>query len=317
MRVLIAIDGSDCSKRAIDSMASMEFGEGDEFRVVSVLDLFEYVPSYYYDESDTLREVKKVLDEASSRLKELFPEASRMTTILKGFIKQSLLEICDQWKPDLIVMGSHGRKGFKKLILGSISNSILLSSPYPVLIVKEKNLTNEGHNKVLIAIDDSYHSKMALERVLNTNWSKEIQFHVVSVAASISDLYCFDIVSESALEQFREVRKQLESEVQQVIDAAREKLVSRFGADRVTAELLCGSLPDEILKVSRNLPAGLIVVGSHGKNFMDRLIIGSVSYAIASQADCSVAVEKVCQPTEALEELEGEARAEKGKAIVP
>lgn len=311
MRLLVAIDGSDCSRRAVEALSSLRLGKGDEIRVVSVLDLYEHIPSYYYDDSASLREVKKILDEASGKLKEYFPDAYHRTTVLNGFIKQSLLEISDQWKPDLIAMGSHGRKGFKKFFLGSISNSILLSAPYPVLILKEKNLTTDKHNNVLLAIDGSYHSDAAIECVLAREWPTDVKFHVVSVAASLSDLYCFDIVSETALEQFAEVRKELEKEVQSVIDKAKDKLSKKFGSDRVSGELVSGSLPDEIMKVGKNLPAGLIVLGSHGKNFVDRLIIGSVSYAVASQADCSVEVVKVPASTSSKE-----TKSEKDKAVV-
>lgn len=293
MKVLIAIDDSDCSKKALESVSNRHWSKDDEIRVIMVVDIYEFVPAYYYDDSTAINSVKKVLEEAVDGLKAKFPEATISSTIVNGFVKSSLVEICDQWKPDLLVVGSHGKKGFKKLLLGSVSNALLLSAPCPVLIVKENDLTVGGEFKtVLVSIDCSEHSKVVVENVLKNNWPEDVNFKVFSVVEDIGDVYCMDFAGASCVDHLSEYRKSREKELDKVCGEAVKKLGDAFGAKRVSSEISFGYPAEEILKQAESSKAGLIVLGSHGRNFMERLIIGSVSNAVANQSYSSVEVVK-------------------------
>ena len=293
MKTLIAIDDSDCSRWAVESLACYNWTEEDEIRVVTVIDLFEFVPSSYYDETEAMTKAKKVLEEGVSILKKQFPKAQISSSIIKGLVKPAIVELCDQWKPDLLAVGSHGRKGFKKLLLGSVSNSLLLSAPCPVLLIKNKSLvTDEKHKTVLISVDNSEYSKETVEAVLNTDFADDIKFHVLSVVENINDVYCLDYACANYIQQLGELRKEIEREATELVDQLKDKLGDRFGAERVSGGIINGHVPEAILEEAKTRSAGLIVLGSHGKNFVERMIIGSVSYSIAVQSECSVLVVK-------------------------
>lgn len=293
MKTLITIDDSDCSKWALESLSCYKWSEDDEIRVITVIDLFEFVPSSYYDETEAMTTAKEVLEKAVSTLKKQFPKCKISSSILRGLIKSSILEICDQWKPDLLCMGSHGRKGFKKFMLGSVSNSLLLGAPCPVLIIKNKSLvTDDKHKTVLISIDNSDHTEKIIETVLNTQWNDDIKFHVMNVVENIEGIYCFDYANAQYIQSLSELRKEIEKESVELIDEFRQRLVKHFGPERVSGDIVHGHVPDAILEQAEIQSAGLIILGSHGKNFVERLIIGSASYSIAVQADCSVQVVK-------------------------
>jgi len=143
--------------------------------------------------------------------------------------------------------------------------------------------------KVLLAIDGSDCSNVAVNEVASRPWPSRSEFKIVSAyelplmpspeAWAISADYC-DRLSEAVREQARAAT-----------EIARAKLVDAFnGKFSVTAEVLAGSPKAAILETAKSWNADLIVMGSHGYRTWERLLLGSVSQAVVSHAKCSVEV---------------------------
>jgi len=145
MKVLIAIDQSECSLRAVETVADRCWPEGTTFEVISVI---EFSPAQYgmaYDAQSVVAIqaqiedfAQKYIDGKVQELQALFGKGRVTGKLLNGFIAETILEEAKNWNCDLIVMGSHGRKGFAKFFLGSVAEKVVCNAHCSVEVVKDK-----------------------------------------------------------------------------------------------------------------------------------------------------------------------------------
>lgn len=139
--IIVPIDGSDFSLQAVDLAASLAKEQGADCTVFTVVDIIP-AASLAAATPDLVNAWLKTLDEqaqiavnaAVGRMRVKGVEAN--AEVAKGFAPDVILEVAARHRGDLIVMGSHGRSGLRRLFLGSVAESVLRSSPIPVLIVR-------------------------------------------------------------------------------------------------------------------------------------------------------------------------------------
>ncbi len=126
-RVLLATDGSETSASAARALAGRPWPEGSEFRVVSVEEPWA-IKSSRMDSRDAVTSAEQVL--ASAGLK-------ATGAVFSGKAKEVILEEARKWDADLIVVGSHGRRGFKRFLLGSVSEAVAMNAHCSVVVVRD------------------------------------------------------------------------------------------------------------------------------------------------------------------------------------
>jgi nucleotide-binding universal stress UspA family protein len=129
-RVLLATDGSESSAEAARAVAGRPWPEGSEFRVVSVEE------PWAIRRSGVRRE--KEAREAVTGAEQLLASAGLKATgaVLSGNAKEVILGEAQKWAADLIVVGSHGRRGFKRFLLGSVSEAVAMNAHCSVVVVR-------------------------------------------------------------------------------------------------------------------------------------------------------------------------------------
>ena len=189
---------------------------------------------------------------------------------------------------NLIVMGTHGRSGFERLLLGSVTEKVLRTSSVPVLTVPCRApdavpATRDPFRRILYATDFSASSEGALRYAASLaehGAAKLTILHVVETLARIHgappDFY-FDATGfDAALE--KQARETLPQWVPESV---------RLGCD--TEDLVVRGVPyAEILRVASEQQIDLIVLGVHGRNALDRLVFGSTTEQIVRRATCPV-----------------------------
>lgn len=123
-RVLLANDGSETASTAAEALAGRPWPEGSEFRIVTVEEPWLIRPT---SGIRNINSVEQVL--ASAGLK-------AMTAVLSGNPKEVILEEAKKWNADLIVVGSHRRRGFKRFLLGSVSEAVAMNAHCSVVVVR-------------------------------------------------------------------------------------------------------------------------------------------------------------------------------------
>ena len=141
--ILVPVDGSETSFAAVAKAAALAKAFGSKITVVQVLTLDPYIAAEYITANQTndlieraRASIVKTLEEAKLKFTEQGVEAE--TKLLEGqVIAREISNAAKELNADLIVIGSHGRTGLKKLFLGSVAQSILSEGTTPVLIVRQ------------------------------------------------------------------------------------------------------------------------------------------------------------------------------------
>ncbi|MEN9711902.1 MAG: hypothetical protein RLY90_163 [Pseudomonadota bacterium] len=144
-RILVATDGSTLSKKAIGSAIELAALNGAELVAIKVTPRY---PQSYFEGSLPLNpnEIAKIekqwTDDAQKTLDAIVKVASKHGVSAKGVVVRSdivsdaLIAAAKKHKADLIVMASHGRRGIKRLLLGSETQQVLTHSHLPVLVLR-------------------------------------------------------------------------------------------------------------------------------------------------------------------------------------
>jgi nucleotide-binding universal stress UspA family protein len=204
-----------------------------------------------------------------------------------GDSKELILTQAKKWPADLIVMGSHGRRGLPRFFLGSVSQTILLYAQCSILIARYQH-GREGvpeFDNILVAVDDTVHSKIAFDWVLNMPWPGKPQFMLLSVLPLSAG---FDALYERSFSRDNSVRQA----AQKCLDDCAERLKAKVCAGTVTTELRDGDPAEAILLMADKLHAGLVVMGARSHGHTTRFFLGSVSQEVVLKAPCPVEVVK-------------------------
>jgi nucleotide-binding universal stress UspA family protein len=146
MKILLATDGSECSEAAVLEVAGRPWPSGSEVRVVSVVEPVLaptpetwMLPPKYYDDIERVahERAQKAIDHALSRLS-VSRELKVSSEITRGIAKQAILDEAERWGANLIVLGSHGYRGWDRFLLGSVSQSVASHAKCSVEIVRCK-----------------------------------------------------------------------------------------------------------------------------------------------------------------------------------
>jgi len=287
MKLLVALDGSAGSDAVLREVGVRPWPVGSECCLLTAID-----PFFFTKAPLVLAEAKKdaqaVLDESMERLKDTGLQVR--AEVLMENPRHGIPRAARDWKADLIIMGSHGRGGFGRLLVGSTVQAVLRHAPCSVEIVRqmaEKNRREGEGMRVLVATDGSELAETALREVAVQPWPAGTEIRVMScpelpMITGAYPYYPSEVLTEIANANDAQANAAVAKGVE---------LMQKSGA-RVRGELTEAqeSPARAILGMAELWGADLIVVGSHGRRGFDRYVMGSVSESVALHAHCSVEV---------------------------
>ena len=146
MKVLLATDGTKYGQRAAEMVCKLDLGADDSLKVISVVDLAlplaidvygGYLPDTAELEKAARENAAKVVTETTLKLREHFgDEVEIKSDTLFGSPDSRIVETAEEMHADMIVLGSHGYKRWERLLLGSVSNSVVHHAHCSVLVVR-------------------------------------------------------------------------------------------------------------------------------------------------------------------------------------
>src|SRR5262245_43119652 len=304
MKILLAVDGSEASLAAVEEAARTPWPEGSMLRIVSVADIpltpqwrLALMPSGEYKEWMRIVEEGSVENttQAMARFGEIAGAQTEMTAkTLKEDPKIAILDEAEHWGTDLITVWTQGYIALETLLLGSVSRAVASHAKWSVQIARRRKAKGADGKamRILLAVDGSEFGDAAVEEIANRPWPPRSEVHVISVihlpftptpeTQALPDSYY------SQLE--REERERAGSVVNRAIARLREGGVSRETHLTLTSEVIVGHPAETIIETAKEWGSDLIALGSHGYRGFTRFLLGSVSYAVASHAPCSVEI---------------------------
>jgi len=147
-RILVPVDGSATSNKALIQALQLARECGAIVRLVHAVDELVYVGVYEYSPNlmDVVREAaQKVLADALDIAKSAGIEAdTRLVDEPGQRLGDTVAREATQWGADLIVLGTHGRRGFSRIVLGSGAEQVIRGAPVPVLIIRGEEKDSSG-----------------------------------------------------------------------------------------------------------------------------------------------------------------------------
>jgi nucleotide-binding universal stress UspA family protein len=293
MRILLATDGSECADVARDLTHSIAWPAGSVIRVATVVEPLDVVfgapwAGRLAGEVDAIaadleRHGETVLEQAARGLVREGVQLERV--VLRGRPATAIVDDARTANVDVIVLGSRGHGTIVSMLLGSVAKEVADQAPCPVLVARGRQLT-----RVVVAHDGSPHARAAEE--LLTRWPifGQAAIEVVSVAQQRGPWHLppsatlYMPATPDYFEAYREVLREHTA----VADEAAARL--RREGLRANAVVVEGDPAEAILGVAENHQADLILLGTHGRTGLQRLLLGSVARNVMVHAPVSVLV---------------------------
>jgi len=289
MKVLLASDGSDHSEAALDETLHSAWPSNTSFQVLSVVDTsFSPPPTVHR----MLTAAQSVVDLSIERLKEkLPPETNVIGTVAQGSPKAEILECAERWPADLLIVGLRGLRGIKKVLLGSVSHALVVSATCSVRIVRCSPSAKEDTTRLFLAIDDSPYSDHVVERISSRPWKNGTTIMCVTAIPTLAE-YMAEAQDTREIQALEEFRNKQVSDAEEHLKRVCGVLKKNLPQAETNCRILSGDPREVVVGAAKEWQAELIVSGCKGKGWVDRMLIGSVSEAIAERAECSVEVIK-------------------------
>lgn len=277
--ILVPTDGSGAAGTAAETALDLARRFDASIHAITVVELNESPADI---EAEVAEEVTRRGEKTLATLRDQAADVgvSATTQVIETAdpVHQTITDYAREHDVDLIVMGTHGRTGLNRLVLGSITERTLRTSPMPVLTVHEDVSLDPDFEAVLVPTDGSDAASVAAGHGVTLAEATDAAMHVVHVVdlTPVSG----DFGSAEALAALEEAGQQA---VDDVISRAEDA-----GVRSVEASVLSGRPARAILDYVEERDIDLIVMGTHGRTGLERYFLGSVAEKIVRVADVPV-----------------------------
>jgi hypothetical protein len=266
--ILLAVDGSEYSKGAVEEGILFAKSCGIKLTMLYVQGLND---GYETGGMTFVETMDRRLDDYFDEVREKAADDNvEMEIIIRrtSDAYRGIVDEATEKTSDIIIMGRRGMTGLKRMIMGSVTAKVIAYAPCKVLVVPKEAEIRGDH--IMLATDGSKYSLAAEGEAINMAARCPFvkSFHAVSVASS--------------KEKIAEAEKNL------------ERVKTNAAKRGVTVETLTlvGEPYKAVVNASMESSADLVIMGSHGRTGIEKLLMGSVAERVVALAPCSVLVVK-------------------------
>lgn len=285
-KILCPVDFSETSDKAYDYAYSLASHYEARLYVLHVIDVSTSQLPYYNYDGLVVNSLYEELDKsAAERLRAKVSDPARRgvqteTSVVRGLVPDSILSFAHDQGTALIVMGTHGRRGLSRVMMGSVAERVLRYAPCPVLAVgktardfvspqQSREPVNLG--KILLCTDFSQCASVALRYALSLAQEYNAELTLLHVLEKSS--------AEERCMTVEDARKKLESLIP---EEARNWCSAK-------AEVRVGNKPyKEIIQLAEEGKMDVAVLGVRGRGAMDLVVFGSTTNRVLELGPCPV-----------------------------
>lgn len=278
-KILVAFDGSESSKNALLQAFKLANAEECWITVASVIPPYEGEMELV-GVKDIRASLRKPCDDALAEAERIAKSEKTLikTVCEEGEIYERIVDLANSENCDLIVMGRRGLRRLERALVGSVTARVIGYGHKDVLIVPKN--TEVGWQKILVATDGSKYSKAASEKAIDFAKSYGGNLKVISVVDVPAEFYgeapgIVEDLIKKAKTYTEKVKKQAEKAGIKTETFVRE-----------------GEAYHAVTDIAKEQNINTIVMGSHGRTGLKRLLMGSVTEKVIGYSPCPVLVVK-------------------------
>lgn len=290
--VLFPTDFSSCAESAFTYADELASAYGATLHILHAVVWSDtaYLASdgYFFPESERTRMLNQAKASAEDSLAEEGRRAKTPTVRcdqqVGGSATQVILGYADDHDIDVIVLGTHGRRGLSRMMLGSTAETVVLHAHCPVVTVRHRDendpIPSGRPRRILVPVDFSDHTSLLLRHACAL--AKDTGAHL-DLLHVVSDIYMPTIYG------IEPIHLQFEA-IQDKSRHLLEDLASEFIGDAVPVEChtTTGDPNQRIVDVAHEREADLIMIATHGYTGLKRVMMGSVAKWVIRRAECPV-----------------------------
>lgn len=300
MKLLIGYDGSTHADAALADLARAGLPPEVEAVVLTVADVW-LPPGASLDEAgrltppearglgwdmahrkarEAVSEARGLAEQACARVQAMFPSWEVRAEAGADSPAWGLIKKADAWKPDLIVVGSRGRSGFERVLLGSVSERVVAEARCSVRVGRTRPDGARGPVRIVVGVDGSPGADAAVAAVCERAWPPGSEAEAVAVLDPV-------MRAVAALQGPAAAERVPDPATAVAGTAAARLRAAGLAAVPVVRE---GDPRSGLLEEVARWRADCLFVGARGLRGVHRFLLGSVSTAVVARAPCSVEV---------------------------
>jgi nucleotide-binding universal stress UspA family protein len=288
-RILCAIDFSEFSRQALAHAAALAGRHGAQLTVLHVVTtaqpsialtgLAGAVPAVPAVENDDVQ--RQVRDFAAAAAGAHGPIE---VTVVEGNPAREIVRAAEHLPADLLVLGTHGRGGFERFFLGSVTEKVLRSAAVPILTIPPASSgpVRTQYGTILCPVDLAEASAAAIEEAVSLARPAGARLVLLHVIEPYPDL----VQAAGRLPVTEQDRRRIEAEALRLLDEAVP--ADARGWLTHEARVAFGKAPAEIIRIAGDVGADLIVMARQGRDAVDRWVFGSTIPRVVREATCPV-----------------------------
>ena len=286
-RILCPVDESETSMRALQYAVVLARAYGAEIRVLEVVEAMSGPARLVPEASVFLEQARRTARSSLTQFVDSVDHAGVpiVVEVRDGDVVNLILEESTAWPADLVVMGTHGERGFQRLLLGSVTASVLRQVACPVMTVPPAAPVPadaaSAFRVVLCGVDFSPASLNALQHARSFSEQSGARLLVVHVVEWPYE----ERLTEGMLAEYQ---KGEQEEAQQQL----RELIARDGESPIEDVVTVGKAYRELLRLAEERAVGVIVLGVQGRGAIDRALFGSTTDRVIREAKFPVVTVK-------------------------
>lgn len=303
MKLLIGYDGSECAKAALTDLRHAGLPSKVEAVVISVADVWlvsedgkpepvaaewlaKAIEQAHVERRQAVERMRAEATAAAQRLRKEYPTWTVEAEAVGDSPAWGVLKRAGAWHPDLIVVGAQGRSALGRFFIGSVSQKVLTTANVSVRIARPRAGDEHPGSRLIVGVDGSIHSAQAVRAVKERSWPRGT---VVRVVTALDRFLSTAVMSRGErIAQWVVKNGDAASWVHKMNAAAAEEL---GGAGLAVEAMVIPGDPKHVLVADAEAwNADCIFLGAQGLSAVQRVVLGSVSAAVAARAPCSVEV---------------------------
>ncbi|AQL44319.1 universal stress protein [Halorientalis sp. IM1011] len=282
-RILVPTDGSDHAVRAAEHALALARAFDATVRVIGVVDIQSVAGPFNAGgvDDEFVDGLKSQARESIEAVEALTDERVE-TDVLEGTPAKSIVDDAADFDADLIVMGTHGRTGINRYVVGSVTERVVRLADAPVLTARAGIEAGPAGDcdDVLIPTDGSDYATVAVDHGIAIADRFDARVHAVSIV-DVGDI-AMRVDYTPPTETLERVRNERSDASEAVAERAREA-----GLD-VRTEVREGFPAAGLLEYAGEEGIDLIAMGTHGRTGLNRYLLGSTTERIVRHADAPV-----------------------------
>jgi nucleotide-binding universal stress UspA family protein len=283
--ILVPTDLSGCAAEALRHAAYLADWHGADLQIINVasrsMHQYEAMLKGFPMEEADLDALLQPGDGADRHLPRAADLTISQTRIEHVSAPVAIKEYTESHDIDLVVMGTHGRRGTSRLLMGSVAEDVVRTVMCPVLTVRKETSVAPGQavRRILVPIDFSEPSQNALDHAKELAMTYGAEIHLLHVVEEVA------LPGAYGMEPISFVVPEI---IQSTETALADMVKEEVGYEHVRVESVAGYPATTILDYIDEHDIDLVAIATHGRTGLDRLLLGSVAEKVVRRAACPV-----------------------------